>query len=318
MISINPILSRSAGLDVHHRTVVCTVLIAEGENQVTKTTRHFKTFRSELVKLAHWLNGQRIEVAVMESTGIYWKSVYRALEEAEVTTLVVNARHVKVVPGRKTDACDSEWLAELGRYGLLRGSIIPPSDFREWRLLTRYRRKLSGYVSAEKNRLHKLLDDCGIRLGCVVSDIDGVSARSMIEALIEGSMTPVQIARLAKGTLNRKVEDLILSLEGDLSDRHRFLLKQVLAHLRGLEEEIRAIDRKVEEGLAPYKTQWQLLQTIPGLDQASAAMLLVEIGVDMSRFGHKERLCSWAGVCPGNNESAGKKKVAEPDPATIT
>ena len=188
-----------AGLDVHHRQVICTV-IREG----TRETREFATFHRELKELGSWLQREQVELAVMESTGIFWKAVYASLEEAGIEGCVVNARHVKQVPGRKTDVCDSEWLAELGRCGLLRASFIPPRDLRELRLLTRYRRKLSGILAGEKNRLHKVLDDAGIRLGCVVSDIDGVSARAMVEALIKGGSTPEQIAEQALGGCKRK------------------------------------------------------------------------------------------------------------------
>jgi transposase len=221
---------------------------------------------------------------------------------------VVNARHVKNVPGRKTDVQDSEWLAELARCGLLRPSFIPICDFRQLRMLSRYRMKLTGYASGEKNRLHKVLDDCGVRLGCVVSDIDGVSGRAMVEALIEGEQSPCEIARLARGRLRKKSEELLLALDGHMTDRHRLVLKKIQDHIRYLDGEIEAIDCQIVAAMEPYKEEWQLVQTIPGMDEMSAAMLLIEIGVDMSRFGSKERLSSWAGMCPGNQESAGKRK----------
>jgi len=209
-----------AGLDVHRRQVFCTV-IRDG----TKETREFATFHRELKELGNWLQREQVELAVMESTGIFWKAVYASLEEAGIEGRVVNARHVKQVPGRKTDVCDSEWLAELGRCGLLRASFIPPRDLRELRLLTRYRRKLSGMLAGEKNRLHKVLDDAGVRLGCVVSDIDGVSARAMVEALIKGGSTPEQIAEQALGRLQKKKDALQLALEGEISDRHQLILQ---------------------------------------------------------------------------------------------
>jgi transposase len=305
---IEALAKRSAGLDVHKRTVVCTVLIENAHGQIEKQTREFGTFRKELNKLAEWLSEFEVEIAVMESTGIYWKSVYEALERKEVKACVVNARHVKNVPGRKTDVQDSEWLAELARCGLLRASFIPPHDLRELRLLTRYRGKLVGTLSAEKNRLHKILDGCGIRLGNVVSDIDGVSAREMIEALIEGNKEPYEIVLLARGRLNKKIAELIEALDGELSDRHRFILKQIHSHIKWLEDRVREINRQVVAAMKPYREEWHLLQTIPGIDELCAAMLLAEIGPDMSCFGSKDHLSSWAGMCPGNNESAGKKK----------
>ena len=308
---IEALAKRSAGLDVHKKIVVGTVLIENAHGQIEKQTREFGTFRKELNTLAEWLSESEVEIAVMESTGIYWKSVYEALERKEVKAYVVNARHVKNVPGRKTDVQDSEWLAELARCGLLRASFVPPRDLRELRLLTRYRGKLMGTLSAEKNRLHKILDGCGIRLGNVVSDIDGVSAREMIDALIEGNKEPYEIVLLARGRLNKKIPELIEALDGELSDRHRFLLKQIHSHIRWLEDRVREINRQVVAAMKPYQEEWHLLQTIPGIDELSAAMLLAEIGPDMSCFGSKDHLSSWAGMCPGNNESAGKKKVVK-------
>jgi len=305
---LRALIRSCAGLDVHKSQVVCTVIVEDSQGQIRKETREYSTFRKELERFVQWLEEQKVELAVMESTGIYWKAVFETLEEAQIEAYVVNARHVKNVPGRKTDVQDSEWLAELARCGLLRASFIPPRDLRELRLLTRYRKKLSGYLCAEKNRLHKVLDDCGIRLGCVVSDIDGVSAHKMIEALIEGDQTPDEMAKLAKGQLRKKEVEIRLALDGRISDRHRFLLKRIQGHMKWLEQEIEEIDRQIVAAMEPYREAWKLLQTMPGIDQISAAMLLAEIGVDMSRFGNKERLSSWAGMCPGNNESAGKKK----------
>lgn len=297
-----------AGLDVHRSNVVVALLKSQPDEQIKKTVREFSTFRSSLQQMARWLKREGVELAVMESTGIYWKAVFEALEDEEIEAMVVNARHVKKVPGRKTDVTDSEWLADLARCGLLRPSFIPPRDLRELRLLTRYRSKLSRILSAEKNRLHKVLDDCGIRLGAVVSDIDGVSAREMVRALLEGS-TPKETAKLARGRLRKKVIELELSLDGRISDRHRLLLQTISRHIQGLGREIEAIDCQVFAAMKPYQNEWQLVQTIPGIDQTSAAMLLVEIGVDMSRFANGDHLSSWAGVCPGNNESAGKRKT---------
>lgn len=297
-----------AGLDVHKATIVCTILQETSEGNIRKEMREYSTFQQDLQKLAQWLKEESVELAAMESTGVYWKIVYQALEDEEICAMVVNARHIKNVPGRKTDVKDSEWLAELARCGLLRASFIPPRDLRELRLITRYRCKLVGNAAAEKNRLHKILDDCGIKLGCVVKDIDGVSARRMIKALIEGQKTREEIAELAVGTLRRKKTQIIEALDVKISDRHRSLLARISKHMQWLESEIKDIDAQIVTAMEPYRPEWQLLQTIPGIDQMSAAMLLAEIGVDMSRFGRSERLCSWAGMCPGNNESARKRK----------
>jgi transposase len=305
---INAIFRCCAGIDVHREMLVCTLLKEESESGIRKETREYSTFRCDLSALSEWLCSEGAELVSMESTGVYWKAVYEELEEHGLEACVVNARHIKNVPGRKTDVRDSEWLAELTRCGLLRASFVPPRDIREIRLLTRYRWKLSGCLAGEKNRLHKVLDDCGIKLGCVVSDIDGVSAKRMIDALIAGDRSPEEIAELALGRLRRKEKDICLSLDGRISDRHRFLLNEISSHIEWLESELKEIDEQIVTAMKPYEAEWELLQTIPGIDEKSAAMLLAEIGTDMNRFGSRERLSSWAGMCPGNNESAGKKK----------
>ena len=315
---IEPIVKCSAGLDVHREIVVCTVLKELSDGSLSKQTREYSTFRQQLKQLAQWLEDQEVALAVMESTGVYWKAVYEEIEDVGVRVIVVNAQHIKKVPGRKTDVADSEWLAELARCGLLRASFIPPKDLRELRLLTRYRMKIVGYLSSEKNRLHKVLDDSGIRLGSVVSHIDGVSAQRMIDSLIEGKKTPQEIAQLALGQLRSKEKELQLSLDGRLSDRHRDLLRRISKHIKWLNAEIAELDAQVVAAMQPYQQEWQLLQTIPGIDRIGAAILLAEIGTDMSQFGNKEKLSSWAGMSPGNNESAGKKNIAEPQKVTDT
>ena len=229
------------------------------------------------------------------------------MENAKIQTFVVNERHVKQVPGRKTDVKDSQWLATLGRFGLLRPSFIPPQDLRELRMLTRQRQKLKGMLSAETNRLHKALDDSGIRLGGVVSDINGVSAQEMIAGLIAGK-APRELVCCARGRLKSKVAELFDALDESLGERHRFLLHTIHNHIGFIKDEIRQIDEYIFEAMTPYQQQWEFLQTVPGIDKVGAAMLIVEIGVDMERFGSKENLASWAGMCPGNNESAGKRK----------
>ncbi|MFP4397377.1 MAG: IS110 family transposase [Desulfonatronovibrio sp.] len=290
---MQPIISISAGLDVHKNIVICTVLSGKPDSAPEKITKEFRTFKKDLYSLVLWLCELNVELAVMESTGIYWQKLYEILEEANIRTYVVNARHVKQVPGRKTDVQDSEWLAELARYGLLKASFIPPRDLRELRQITRYRRKLKGCAAAEKNRLGKTLDACGIRLSSVVSSIDGVSAIRMIEALIEGKLTPKDIAKLAKGRLKAKRDDLVMALEGSISDRHRYLLQQILKHMQWLEDQIQDIDSQIVAAMEPYLEQWQLLQTMPGIKEISAAMLLAEIAADMDQFGSGSRLWSW-------------------------
>jgi transposase len=302
-----PIVKRCAGLDIHKMIVVVTIQLMLEDESVVEETRSFGTFRKNRRQLCRWLKKHDIELVVMESTGIYWKSIYGSLEDAGLQTFVVNARHVKQVPGRKTDVKDSQWLATLGRFGLLRPSFIPPKDLRELRMLTRQRQKIQSMLSAETNRLHKALDDSGIRLGGVVSDIKGVSALHMIEGLIEGK-SPEELVGYARGRLKSKVAELFDSLDEPLGERHRLLLYMIHHHMGFLSEELRLIDEYIFKAMAPYQQQWEFLQTVPGIDQIGAALLLVEIGVDMERFGSKENLASWAGMCPGNNESAGKRK----------
>jgi transposase len=305
---ISAIAKSVAGLDIHKKVIVGTLLREDVNGQPVKQTREYKTFRENLYGLARWLKKSDVEFAVMESTGVYWKQTYEILEETGVKVYVVNARYVKNVPGRKTDVMDSEWLAELGRCGLLRPSFIPPRDFRELRLLIRYRRKLKAVLSAERNRLHKHLEVSGIKLSCVVSSIDGVSATRMIEAILE-KKEPKEIVNLAVGRLKKKKKELLLALDGyELSDRIQSLMEGITNHIKWLEFRLQEIDSQVVAAMKPYREEWQLLQTLPGIDQISAAMLLAEIGVDMSQFKNRDHLSSWAGMCPGNNESAGKRK----------
>ena len=300
---------RVAGIDVHRMKHVVTILI-EHDGAVSSQTREFGGFKRDMRALVGWLQEHRIQQVVMESTGVYWKSVFSHLEAAGIAALVVNAYHVKNVPGRKTDVSDSEWLAQLARFGLLRGSFIPPKDLRELRIVSRYRRKLSTTLAGEKNRLHKLLDDAGIKLGGVVADIDGVYARKMVEGLIEGR-APEQLSALGRGRLKSGREVLQAAMDGDLSARHRLVLTMVLNHLRYLEQQLDELDRTLVAAMKPYAGAWRLLQTIPGIDQISAAMIIIEISDDLTRFGSASRLASWAALCPGNNESAGKRKTGK-------
>lgn len=305
---VEPIVKRCAGLDVHRKIVVASILMEQADGSLVEETREFGTFRKHRRELAQWLKANEIELSVMESTGIYFKCIYAELEAAGLKVQVVNARYVKQVPGRKTDVKDSQWLASLARCGLLKPSFIPPCDLRELRLIVRYRLKLQGSLAGEKNRLHKVLEDAGIKLGTVVSDINGVSARAIIQGLIDGKPLNT-LLQCAKAQLKAKKRELQDSLEGELSLRHRFILKKIHGHIQYLEQEIREVDQYLFEAMKPYQSQWQVLQTIPGIDEVSAAGLITEIGVDMEQFGSAEKLASWAGMCPGNHESAGKKKV---------
>lgn len=305
---IKPISKSAAGLDVHKAIVVCTLLKEGADDHLEKETREFKTFHADLASMSKWLKDEEVEIVAMESTGIYWKKVYEAIEEVKLQGCVVNARHIKNVPGRKTDINDSEWIAELARCGLLKSSFIPPKDIRQLRLLTRYRKKLTGMLGAEKNRLHKLLESMGIKLSCVVSSIDGVSATRMIEAILSNE-EPEKIADCAVGRLKKKRPEIIRSIEGyKLTDRDQFLLYKLLDHIKWIMGRLSEIDEQIVSAMALYEEQWKLLQTLPGVNYISAAMLISEIGVDMRSFKNSSHFCSWAGMCPGNNESAGKRK----------
>jgi transposase len=298
---------RVAGIDVHRMLHVVMVLLEQPDGSMQRQTRQFGGFRRDCRELAAWLAELRIELVVLESTGIYWKSVYAHLENAGLTAWVVNAHRVKHVPGRKTDVADSEWLAVLARFGMVKASFIPPKDLRELRLVSRYRRKLNAMRASELNRLHKILDDGGIKLGGVVSDIDGVSARAMVKALIAGQ--PIEhILGLARGKLKQKREELSASLDGDLSARHLFVLGHIEAHIETLQRELAEIDSYMLAALQPYAWAHELLQTIPGIDQIAAALILIEIGDDMARFGRAQSLACWAALSPGNDQSAGKRK----------
>lgn len=297
---------RVAGIDVHRMKHVVSVLIEDEAGNLTRETREFGGFKRDIKALAAWLRESRVELVILESTGIYWKSVYARLEEAGLRIWVVNAHHVKNVPGRKTDILDSEWLAQLGRYGLVRPSFIPPKDLRELRLVSRYRRKLQANLAAETNRLHKLLDDAGIKLGGLVADINGQAARAMVDGLIDG-LAPSELIKLS-GRLKAPKETLLASLDGDLSARHRLVLEEIREHMRQLERHLEILDTYLRDAMVPYAWAWTLLQTIPGIGEMAAALILIEIGDDLSHFGNADRFASWGALCPGNNESAGKRK----------
>jgi transposase len=306
-LGLRALYRRVAGIDVHRMLHVATVLLEQPDGSMQRQTRQFGGFRRDCRALAAWLAELHIELVVMESTGIYWKSVYAHLENAGITAWVVNAHRVKHVPGRKTDTADSEWLAVLARFGLVKASFIPPKDLRELRLVSRYRRKLNAMRASELNRLHKILDDGGIKLGGVVSDIDGVSARAMVSALI--AQQPIEhMLGLARGKLRQKHADLRASLDGDLSARHLFVLGHIQAHIEALQRALAQIDDYMFEALKPYAWAHALLQTIPGIDEIAAALILIEIGDDMTRFGRAQSLACWAALSPGNEESAGKRK----------
>ena len=306
-MDIEAINRRVIGLDIHQAQITACALVEDERGGLRKEHRQFGAFKRDRRALADWCAAIDPAEIVMESTGIYWKSPYAALEKVGIRAKVVNARHVKNVPGRKTDIGDAEWLAMLSRAGLLRGSFVPEADHRELRLVSRQRQKLVGILASEKNRLHKVLTDSGIRLGVVVSDLHGQSARAMVKAFIEGK-PPEEVIQLASRRLKASRDEMMDALHGELTPTHRFVLDELMQHIEDIEERIRRFDQKLLEGLSGAGDALMVLQTIPGVDLIGAAMLLVEIGTDMSVWENEERLSSWVGICPGNNESAGKRK----------
>ena len=301
------VLERGGGLDVHQKTVTACLLIGPLEEQPREFLRTFPTTTRGLLALRDWLQQNGCTHVAIESTGIYWRPVFHILEDV-VTVLLVNARHMKQVPGRKTDLKDAQWIARLLRWGLLKPSLIPPTPIRDLRDLCRYRRKLIEQTSAEKNRVQKTLEDANIKLATVASNVFGVSGQAMIRALLETDMTPEEMANLAKGKLREKIPQLIEALEGEVSEHHRFLIRMHLEHMGYLKEAIAQLDERIAEKIQPYQHQVEVIRTTPGFDIASAQHAFVEIGGDVGLFPSEKHLASWAGLCPGNNESAGKQK----------
>jgi transposase len=261
----------------------------------------------DLLELADWLAAEGVTHVAMEATGVYWKPIYNLLEE-RFTLLLVNARHVKHVPGRKTDVQDCQWLAQLLQAGLLRGSFIPTRPQREFRELTRHRSQLVAEKTRVANRLQQVLEDANIKLGTVATDILGASGRDMLRAMIAGEQDPEKLADLARRQLRNKIPELRRALEGKVTDHHRFLMGQLLAQLDHLEGQIEALSRRIEEVSRPFAPAIAKVATLPGFDQRSAQNVVAQIGADMDVFPSAQHLASWAGVCPGNNESAGKRK----------
>ena len=297
-----------AGLDVHKKTVVACVRRVGAGGRVWKEVRTVATMTHNLQALAAWFKEHQVTHVAMESTGILWRPVYNLLEH-QFTVLVVNARHLKQVPGRKTDVKDCEWIAQLLQCGLLRASFVPPRERRELRELTRHRVKLVQQHTQVVNRLHAVLQDANIKLSSVATNILGASGRDMIEALQRGEDDPGQLAALARGRLRAKLPQLRLALEGQVRAHHRFLLALLLDQLDYLSAATDKISQRIEEISSPsFRAAVQLLTTADGIQQRTAETLLAEIGTDMTPFPTHKHLCSWAGVCPGNNESAGKRK----------
>lgn len=300
------IYPRCCGLDIHKKSVVACLIITEPGQKPVKETRTFRTMTADLLALADWLSDMGCTHVAMESTGVYWRPIYN-LMEGLFELLLVNAQHIKAVPGRKTDVKDADWIAELLRHGLLRGSFVPSRPQRQLRELTRHRTTLVQERARTINRMQNVLEDANIKLASVVTDIRGVSARSMLEALIAGERDLSVMAELARGRMRSKRAELEEALRGHFLPHHSFLLTEHLSHIDYLDEAIDRVSQAIEEHLADEQEAIALLDTIPGVSQRTAEILIAEIGTDMSRFPSAKHLASWAGMCPGQHESAGKR-----------
>ena len=307
---MNIVHTHCAGLDVHKKTVVAAIIVPDSTGGLHKETRSFGTMTIDLLALSDWLMEHGVTHVAMESTGEYWKPVFNILEN-NFEVLLVNAQHIKAVPGHKTDVKDSEWIAELLRHGLLRASFVPSLGQRELRELTRYRSTFVKERATLVNRLQKVLESANIKLASVATDVMGASGRAMLEALIEGNAGPEEMAELAKGRLREKRELLAKALQGRVKFHHRFVLTELLCQIDGLNETIARFDEQIQEYCRPFEEVVELLDTIPGVARETAEIIVAEIGTDMSRFPSADHLASWAGVAPGNNESAGKRRTGK-------
>ncbi len=296
-----------AGLDVHKKTVVACVRRVDAAGKVHQAVRTFGTMTCHLLALSDWLAEQGVEQVAMESTGVYWKPVFNILE-GRLAVMLVNAQHIKQVPGRKTDVKDCAWIAQLLQHGLLRASFVPPLPLRELRDLTRQRAQLVAEKATAANRIQKVLEDANIKLASVATDVLGVSGRDMLEALIAGEDDAAKLADKARRRLRNKIPELQTALQGRVTAHHRFQLRLLLDHVTHLEGLIARLGLRIEEVIAPFAEAAERLTTIPGVEQRTAETVIAEIGTDMNQFPTADHLASWAGMCPGNNESAGKRK----------
>ena len=301
------VYARCAGLDVHKKTVSACVSVCEPEGGKQQQMRVFGTFTSDLLALADWLKEQGVTHVAMEATGIYWRPVWAVLE-GQFQQMLGNPQHIKAVPGRKTDAKDCEWITDLLQHGLLKGSFVPPTPIQDLRDLTRYRAELRQSQNRVANRPQKFLEQANIKLSSVASNALGVSGRQMLEAIIAGQEEAGQLAKLARGKLKNKIPELERALEGRIRDHHRFLLAEYLDEWEAFGERIARLEAEIDKQIRPFEPAAALWQTIPGVDRVTACNLVAEIGVDLKQFPTAAHLASWAALCPGNHESAGKRK----------
>ena len=308
-ISFNQVVSKGCGIDVHKKVVAATI---DGAG-IKKETREFGTFTRSLTELKEWLLENGVTHVAMESTGVYWKPVYNVLESSPLKVWVVNARHIKYVPGHKTDKQDSAWICKLLLAGLLKPSFIPPSEQRELRDLTRYRTKLVQQVASDKNRILRVLEDCNIKLANVLSNTQGVVGTNLIDKLCDGEVITMEdIDKVYHRKLNASKEELYEACQGLMTDHNIYLLKMIRQNILAREVAIEELNKRIKTKLMEYDNVLERLKKIPGLNTKTIENLLAEIGLDMSVFPSEDHLASWAGMCPGNNESAGKKKADAP------
>jgi len=305
------VYARCCGLDVHKRTIAACVLLQEASGQVQQEIRRFGTMTRDLLELADWLQDRQVTHVAMESTGVYWKPVWNILE-GQFALVLVNAQHIKAVPGRKTDTRDCQWIADLLQHGLLRGSFVPPTPIRQLRDLTRLRTSLRQDHTAVANRMQKILEDANIKLASVASDWLGVSGRAILTQLLAGEEDATKLADLSRRRLRAKLPQMQLALEGRLTDHHRGMLRVLWDQLEFLEAQLTKVDAQIQGHVQEYQEALALCITIPGIEEVAAANLLAEIGMNMEQFPSAQHLASWAGICPGNHESAGKRLSGKP------
>lgn len=300
------IIKNTCGLDVHQQRITACII----HSKVKKHIQEFGTTTKELKLLKDWLHENKIKHVAMESTGVYWKPVFNILGE-EFQIILVNAAHIKNVPGKKTDVKDAEWICKLLRAGLLRGSFIPPSAIRQLRDITRYQKKLKHQEQNEKRRVHKILQDANIKITSVLSNIFGVAGLKILNDLSVGITNPKILSQHMNHNklLHRKKKQAIEALEGKFTEHHQFMLKTMLDNISFIEKQISSLDKKIASIIKSHQKEHELLQTIPGIGKKGANTIIAEIGVNMEAFPTAAHLASWAGLCPGNNESAGKKKA---------